>query len=96
MMYSLCNLIFGVPLVGHFGGVGALLPYELSKGALDAVVEFCNALGILLKTKQADVGRWVIFLGLLGASLRPANEMDRTSRYHRRMLELGPRRRGAS
>ena len=87
MLSVLFNLIFGIPLIGYFDDFGALIPYELSKDAIDTFVEFCTTLGIHLKTKMAEVGWEIIFLGLQGTSPSPANDMTLMIRLHPKKAE---------
>ena len=80
MVAVLFNLTFGIPLIGYFDDFGALIPYELSKDALDTFVEFCTTLGIHLKTRKTEVGWRIIFLGLQGTFPCPKNDMTLTIR----------------
>ena len=77
ILSALFNLIFGIPPTGYFGDFGAIIPYELSRDAIEAFVEFCATLGIHLETKKAEVGRREYFWGIRGTFPRPEDGMAR-------------------
>ena len=62
----LTNKIFGIPLLSYFDDYGAMSPETIGKPALETVDSFFNILGALINDKKTDLGREVVFLGLLG------------------------------
>ena len=69
------NRLFGLPLVNYFDDLGSMIPTSLSDTGLRLLQAVCALFGVILEDRKADIGRQIVFLGLLGHFPGPDTDM---------------------
>ena len=62
----LYNRLLGLPMVGYIDDFGEICPPNQTDGALSNFAQFCDRIGIALKTTKSLAPNMITFLCLLG------------------------------
>ena len=73
MIVALVSLYLGIPLVGTFDDIAAIIRATVGQASIDAFARFCSLWGSQLKEGEFEVGPSMVFLGLVGPSPCVAN-----------------------